>query len=440
MTKETHSFSDSDIPTEYYLLLLMRRWWIIIVVFVAVIALAGITSPPKARDVFETRTKILLSDHKSDGNAVSFGDLIPPEIVAIMATSGSVLARVLESGNLQNGHTGLPLTQGQLASVVNIDIQDTDKLTTITMTGRDEDPEMARRIVLAWSEIFVEEYGGLLEGEIARSDEFLLTQYEDAHIEFTDMERALATKEEEKLRHQVDSSANALENNLQVSTTQFQNQTHQLSEARGRLVDTEVKLDSVLRALSADAELLALDRKIEDEGLLALLAEGIRNLEGKQGSGPDVTPNAAAGDVNLYYRRMAVLLDSQRAALKASIEFHEGEVSQLDAERKEYSAKLEAIQLDLSRFDRGIRFLEDELGEARQHLLGMKLPENGKSSPYFVKESVKTPQTPIPTSDPLNRRLAIGAMMGLILGVAVAFTVDYLLRIRKVSRQADPAA
>ncbi|MCI0887338.1 MAG: hypothetical protein J4N30_03950, partial [Chloroflexi bacterium] len=73
---------------------------------------------------------------------------------------------------------------------------------------------------------------------------------------------------------------------------------------------------------------------------------------------------------------------------------------------------------------------------ARQDFEALNLPVTDKSSPYFVVEAVAEPATPIPTTNPLNRRLLVGGLVGAILGVVAAVAVDYIQRLRKARRGA----
>ncbi|MCI0796476.1 MAG: hypothetical protein J4N99_06635, partial [Chloroflexi bacterium] len=66
----------------------------------------------------------------------------------------------------------------------------------------------------------------------------------------------------------------------------------------------------------------------------------------------------------------------------------------------------------------------------------LNLPVTDKSSPYFVVEAVVEPAIPIPTANPLNRRLLVGGLVGAILGVVAAVAVDYIQRLRKARRGA----
>jgi hypothetical protein len=98
------------------------------------------------------------------------------------------------------------------------------------------------------------------------------------------------------------------------------------------------------------------------------------------------------------------------------------------------------VQLDIKRFDKELGILEAERQNARQALLEAPIPSELASNPYFAVEAVMNPHTQVPTSDPFKRRLSIGVVIGLMLGVVAAFALDYLLQIRRSGSQPRPSA
>ncbi|MCI0822192.1 MAG: hypothetical protein J4N34_02065 [Chloroflexi bacterium] len=435
MTKETDTFADGEIAVEDYLRLLLRWWWVILTVMVAVLVVVGLTSPSKQPDVYQARTTVFLSDHASDGEALNYGGLVPQEIVAALATSDAVLDRVSEHADVQNGAAGLSALQGRLAGVANIEIQNSGNLTEMTLTVRDGDPGMARRILEIWAETFVGEYRGLLETEVARAQEFVAAGREEAEKELAAREKALVATEEEKLIYQHENLTLVLINGLQLSMSQLQGLTRQLSLARGELIDVGVRLDSIRSALVLEPETIALDQKIEDDTLATLLAQGIKNLGPVRY--PDlIVPIEVPNDVHRYFRTLVILLEAQQATLAVEIEFVEEEIASLNSRIREESAEIETQELEILRFDRKITLLEQGVSGARQDFEVLNLPVADKSSPYFVVEAVAEPAIPIPTTNPLNRRLLVGGLVGAILGVVAAVAVDYIQRLRKARRGA----
>ncbi|MDA0768981.1 MAG: hypothetical protein O2821_02015 [Chloroflexi bacterium] len=285
---------------------------------------------------------------------------------------------------------------------------DADSAQELTLSVRSQDPLLAKQILEAWTEVFVENSNLLIEAKLSQSNRLKFSQYEKAGLE-------LAAKEEERLSYLRQNSLALLVSGREVSLSQFGDVTDQLNRALGELVDVRPRLDSIRSALAVEPRLLVLDQMIKDQTLLTILADEINKLEPEQYLDLTLTTELP-NDVYISLRQEEVRLESEQAALTARIAFMEGELAEFESDIESQSIQINTTELGLKRINRELGILEenfDRISRAIQPSL-LDLPELSES--FLESDPVSEPRVPITSANPLTRRLIAGGVAGLVWG------------------------
>lgn len=392
------------------LIVLLQKWWVVAIVLIVTVAAAAAFSF-LSKDVYESRTRLLLETSS------------PLEILNALATADVLIGSIISELDLRDPDTGSLLGVQQLADMMEVDSQAVgqrggqpdSRLFSLIVEG--ETSELLKPIADEWARLFVEQSSLLFVTEADRSYDIVFNRFQEAS-------KALRKKEDEKLAYQRANPIVTLQSQLEVSTVQYQDYLRQLQSNLEALIGAQAMLKSTEEAFAEEPEFLTLERTIPSDSILALLAsnpgeqvlDGVSNLVIA-----DQEPNA----LHFSLKTEIASLRANIARLNAGISYLEPRTVEIQVSLERMTSQIEESQLNLSRLNQEIGILTDNFNQLNKSLQDAQIVEGGQRESIQVFEAAVEPQTPLPKRSRIQI-LMVGAALGLIMGVALAFLIHYL--------------
>ena len=431
MSQEQVVFIEDEIPLREYILVPLRKWWVVVSVLGFTLAAAWVFVLQQP-EVYQARTKLLIvapvseqllghETNAQDNESLNplVGRNLSVETLSALATANDLIQKIIVELDLRDSSTGRHWGVERLAGMMNPEVQTAGQggaLSLLTMTVKGGDPRLLERAANKWAEIFIEENSQLLVAEAASSFEFVSTQYQET-------QKALYAKQEEKLAYQRGHQLAPLVGQLNVSEATFQEFLGQLQSKRAALVRGQAQLQSAEEAFAGETRLQTFERSISTDAIWGLLAsnpdsEVVQALP--QLKVTDQEPN------ELYFslKNRIVSLRSSVATLTAEIDYLEGKIEELTGSIEELSNSANTIRLELFRLDEDIRVLTDDRSQLSRNFQAARIAKAGELGSIRVVESAVEPR--VADGPDRRRHLLFGAVLGLLLGVALAFFLHYL--------------
>lgn len=247
------------------------------------------------------------------------------------------------------------------------------------------------------------------EKVLAPSQETLSTIEQMAKLEANLSEVIVRADEVEERMVQVRSNLSSQEQTLVSSTTITQNSF--VTQYRARLADLEISLSGAKeKYTNLHPSVLSLEAEIED--VKQKLAEEIERVIGTE------TRSLNAIHQELYGTLIALEVESM--ALKA----REQALNNVVAQHEATIALLPAKELEFARLMRDAKVLEELYILLRTRNEETKISEAMQTADIQVIDSAILPLRPVKPRVKLN--IAIGAVLGMFLGVGLAFLVEFM--------------
>lgn len=437
----------------------LREYWDIIVkkrklilaVFVATVAAVTIYSL-LATPIYEAFATLMVRESGSGVQAILFdgmgtsGRNTAQNYIQIMK-SRSILQRVTEVvGNEE-------LTPTRLEKALTIQpIQGSDVL---KISMQSPDPAEARDVVNALTSVFIDwnlDYQQndrrtarlFIEAQLASVEEDLrlaeekLRLYKEqqgvhapsqetvsmvnqlASLQSRLTEVAIAKEETAERIKQVRANLEEQDETLISSTTIADNRF--VTEYRSRLADLEIRLSSAREKYTErHPEILALQAEIED--VRAKLAEEVERVVGTETRSLNAIHQQLFGTlINLEVEANA--LNSREAALQELIRQYEGQLSGLPAQ-----------ELELARLMRDAKVLEELYILLATRREEARISEAMQTADVQIIDDAVLPENPVKPRVKLN--IAIGAVLGIFLGVGLAFLLEFVDNTFKTKEDAE---
>lgn len=427
--------SSNELDLSRYVNVLRRFWWVIAATAIVGAALGYVYStlqPVSYRAEVALaimRTGLLLNlDGRArtvsdaDPNAQSVDQLARRRSLTTIGESLDVAQHVLEA-------LGSPPPSGletpeRIARRVNVSLDnDVVRIQVNMPTG-----EEAARLANTFAQVYVQQVNALL-GESNLSAQALGTQAAQARQLYQDKENAV--------------SAYLAANQIETLKRQADFITRQL--------DAQIRTQVKLARLEQDA--LALQGRLRNGGVTALPGAQVAQIlleantfnNSFDAPAGDFSPRIEGTDANLTAAEQLQTLDGLIQAIRAR------QQTLSDADLQKLYADLNKVQADLEQAQARLKELQADrdLAWNTYQLLTTKVAETNISSGYQneivrVISPAVVPSTP--TASRLSLNVLIGAALGVIVGVGLAFLFDRLAFGKKRAAQtetvttADPAA
>ena len=453
---------ENELTFHDYMRVIYERKWVIIPLLIITIALTAyytFTLP----EVYQATATLMIGPGGPGGSILGFGyynmGSSPIQNYCQILKSRSVAKKTADRLNdrLADSTTPAPRYSADML-VGRISVEPVRGTDVLKVSGKAPTSEEAATIANTVTDVFIEEQITIVRGEYTQQRQFLEEQIpiaegrlhtseEDLKL-FKEEHEFVALSEETRGVTQklveVDKQLGETQTEINTALTRLDYLEGQLAEQekslpedmaevsspyilelRRQLVELETNCSMYLvQGLSEESPKMAnLRRSIEDTK--TKLVEETKSLGGKEI--PSLDPLSYAR--NLFDRVLA--LKGELVTLTARRDALEGV-------RRKYAAKLEklpATELELARLDRERQLNSSTYGMLMQKYEEAKIAEAGKISNIRVVDRARVPRSPIQPQK--KRNLAFGVVIGLALGLGVAFVLDYTDNSVKTPKDID---
>ncbi|MFQ5795532.1 MAG: GumC family protein [Candidatus Bipolaricaulia bacterium] len=427
-----------EVSLREYIEVLWQKKWIILIVLVAAVATAAVFSS-RAPEQYETQTKLLISPRIAEQLTDDQENPLPPILGAFsagtyrsLAMASDLLQEIITSLDLRGNPDGKLWSVEQLVGMMDPRVEETNQrrearsLPLLTMVVRGGDPKMIQRIADKWAALFIAKNTELLSTASTQSFQFIEDQYQKTS-------QALQTKEEERKRSQVGGSLETLESEFRVLRIQYESSLVQLLSNRLKLVEKEAEVQNLEQELETEPEFLSFERAVPNEVIWSLLREN-----------PDVSQLNALADLVLIDQERNEIFFSLREQLvqaRITVNILKSEIAYLEDQTvavrdmiDEQADGITETRLTLDQLDREISALKSTFSLLSTKLQEARIAKEEQLNTIRVVEAAIVPQVPIGSNQRLN--VLIAGVLGLFLGVLLAFFTHYMEAPKDVA--ADP--
>lgn len=424
---------------EYWEIIVKKKAIIFVIFLVTVIGVSVYSF--LATPVYEARATLFVGEPASGAQAVLFdgftavGKNTTQNYMQIMK-SRTILSQVrdtvgLEEESLSSLEKRLTIQSVQGSDILQISMQSTDpaeaQLFVNTLADhfiewnrhyRQEDRRSARLFIeeqLVTAEENLESAERKLQvfkeqtGYVSPSQETvaMINRLAELDARLNDVEIA-KTEITERINQARDKLAQE-EETLISSTTISDNRY--VVEYRGRLAELEIQLAGAREKYTdRHPSVLALQAEIQD--VKAKLAEEVERVVGTE-----------TRTINPVHRDLYGSIISQEVELMA-LQAREAALRNLIGQNEQELAKLPAKEVELARLMRDAKVLEEIYIMLRTRYEETRIAEAMQTADALVLDYAALPQSPVKPRIKLN--IAIGAVLGMFLGVGLAFLLEFM--------------
>jgi len=388
---------DHDIELIDYLRVLWRQKWIIIVTFVAAV-LAAFFASSMLPSTYQVRTSLLLLPPlASELDAAAIGSTLAADVYQELAVSTAVLQSVLDSADMSSemdiwGLRGrLKVSATQLSTNAG-DNAGGQILLKATFSG--SDPALLVRLAKEWTAAFSAKFGDLFQDRTTRSYNYIRENYAETEAK---LEALIAQRVAFLGEHPLDTwkaERDALRTQYSATTIAVLNARQELENAQAFLGARE---NGTIHGLPT----YVLTSDVSLETLTGALALGLSADE------------------------FAEMTEARIASLKPR-------AAALAAELSSKGQEITSAEAALSELDRRISLLQSSLAELSGKLLNAEIATAETPDPIRVIDEPLAPKTPSAPNKRAN--IAVAGILGLMVGVLLAFFYDYITRAQAAGK------
>jgi uncharacterized protein involved in exopolysaccharide biosynthesis len=393
-----------EISLADYIRILWKEKWVVLATFsVAIVAALAISyAQPKQ---YQTSVTLFLRPPLvlDPSGRVTYAS-VPTDTYKPLALANDLLQKTLNQAYKGNP----PFTSAHLRAQIKIDLQSTSSGTTLKATFTWPDRDKVFELANVWANAFVAFYTDFAG---------------DAR---TSLEQALAKAEEDLAKKQADLNSFLRENPGQM----LQEETETLAQIyRATLIslnENKTKLEAAKENLSS------LQKALEKEPLYYTLT-----------AFPGQSPMPLWGTEPTTVQ----VLNETYTNLRYQLALKEGEVSSLTVQIDQLQKSLAEVRQNLAQREEELlewQFKKNQLEQAvsvasstcQQLMSALQMLAAVETKPVIVVETPIKPEEPVGPSKKLN--VAVAGVLGLFLGVLLAFVVHYFQESSKAPHGQEP--
>ncbi len=314
----------------------------------------------------------------------------------------------------------------------------------IEINSENINPKLASIIANNTASVFVEESRSINRSRASEAKRFIEEQLIEKEIE-------LKQVEEEKLEYKRQENILYLDEETKINIEQLANFQSQEIEANNQIVENKAQLAEVHRQLEKQAETYISSETITTNPAVRELQSQLTNLEiqlptllEKYSKG---SPQVSEAEIkireikNKISEKVAEIVGSkvstrnpiyqtllaQVVTLETTLISLEAKKESLASSVKEYEGRLERLpdkELYLARLERAIKVSESTYIILLEKYQEARINEAMELGDIRVIDEARIPKNPIKPNKELN--LAIGGILGLMLGVMLTFFLEYM--------------
>lgn len=398
-----------------YIRVLWQEKWVVIFTFIAAVALALIVSFTTPRQYQVQTALLILPPLYQDIGGQLTGAVLSPESYKNLAIAGDVLEKAIRLVGPKAGS----LAPDGLRQMMKVDVEkpagkDYPLYLRVTFTGPDR--ESLVQLAEAWARAFVENNSGL----------FL--SLEDVNQVLTELERELEDKQDALKTYLKENPETVVQAEVDAFYTKYADYLKSLADAEKQLAAAEARVKTLEEALAEEPEYFVLTRTPSDEALWQFL-----------GNRPDDHTLASYTEIKLTdqvlnstyvsLRRDLALAQAEFASLQASVAYYREALARISEELAAKQAKLLEIKTKREQLELEIAVLKDSYNRVAKSLQEAKIARAETPEPIRIVEQPVLPTIPVGPSRKLA--VAVAGVLGLFVGVLLAFVVHYFREEKK---------
>lgn len=416
---------EEEISLADYVRVLWERKWIVLGTFLAAIVLALLFSylSPKQYQV-QTALLVLPPLSQEVGGQV-FSAVYSPEFYKSLALAGDLLEEAIKMAYGEGGGpTVAGVREGMKVEVKQVLAESTTKEFSgvhlrVTFTGSDREKLVA--FAQAWAEKFIAANAELFLGRTAQ----FLTYVNEA---FAEAERNLRAKQEELKKFLQESQEPLIQREVEALKGIYSLYLREFAEAQQNLVLAQEKLASLEQSLAEEPQYFVLVRSPSNEDLWQFLGSrpGAEDLEAY--SAITVT-DQTLNSTYVSLRHDVASARAEVASWQARLDFLQEEIPRIKAELEQKQAWLLEVQTKKAQLEDEIELVSATYKRLGESLEEAKIVRAEPPELIRIVEAPVLPTTPIGPNKKMN--VAVAGVLGLFVGVLLAFVANYAQEMRK---------
>jgi len=418
-----------------YIRILWKEKWVVIITFVVAVGTALIISFSQPRQ-YQVQTALLILPplFQEVGGQIS-GTVLSPETYRRLALANDLLERTLQ----QVYPEGSTLTVEPLRERMKVEIEQPTTVSKelafparfplymrVTFTGSDRKDLV--RLAETWALTFVAQNTELFMTRTAQSQEYLEQTFREVERELHDKQEALKAFLQENPETVIQAEVDALK-------AKYTDYLKSLADAEKQLAASAARLSALREALEREPQYFVVERGPSNEALWQFLGirPDTRTLEAyARLTISDQILNSAYVDL----RTQVASAEAEFASLKAAVDYYKEALDRISAELAQKQAKLTEVQIRRQQMEQEIAVLQDTYNRVAKSLQEAKIARAETAEPIKIVERPVLPTTPVGPSRKLN--VAVAGVLGLFLGVLLAFVVHYFQESSKAPHGEEP--
>jgi len=408
---------------DYFHVLWKQKWIVIVTFVVAVVTALGISySLPK---VYETRISLLIQAPLAEevGGEVT-GTVFAPETYKQLAIAPDLFQEIAND----LGTPGLP-------GSVSVEVE---KTTAVGFPGRfplflratwtGNDPEILPVLAETWARRFTEKNAQLFSSQTAQSYDYVKQNFDQAQEE-------LLAQEDARDQYKTENSLEILQAEVSVLQDDYQSYFDQLREKRKRLATVEAAIAALQETITEKPEYLVLERSISSEALWNFLAQGA-GVEELSAIPALRLEDQQFNSVYLYLKAQLATNEVSGRVLREDVSYLESALETTQTALQTKRVYLIEVQTELERFAREISISKGFYSSLASRLQEAKIALAETAAAIRIIESPVMPTSPIGPNKKMN--VAVAGVLGLFVGVLLAFFVHWLFYAEKREEMGKP--
>lgn len=416
---------------DYFHVLWKQKWIVTATFVVAVITALGISySLPK---VYETRISLLIQAPLAEevGGEVT-GTVFAPETYKQLAIAPDLLQEIANDlypdADERLGTPGLP-------GSVSVEVE---KTTAVGFPGRfplflratwtGNDPEILPVLAETWARRFTEKNAQLFSSQTAQSYDYVKQNFDQAQEE-------LLAQEDARDQYKTENSLEILQAEVSVLQDDYQSYFDQLREKRKRLATVEAAIAALQETITEKPEYLVLERSISSEALWNFLAQGA-GVEELSAIPALRLEDQQFNSVYLDLKAQLATNEVSGRVLRQDVSYLESALETTQTALQTKRVYLIEVQTELERFAREMSISKGFYSSLASRLQEAKIALAETAAVIRIIESPVMPTSPIGPNKKMN--VAVAGVLGLFVGVLLAFFVHWLFYAEKKEQMGKP--
>lgn len=418
-------YCEDEINLRDYINVLIKRKVTILVVFFVCVIFAAIYSF-KAQKVYQSSVSIMITPSKiqrtlSPGeislNEVSGkeGKIELKSIISLpthkeLLKSNTVLKRVIDKLDITDSE-GEKIHPVVLAS--KLDIKRAEETNILQLLVKDKDPELSRDIANTWANEYIDYTQEIISGEVKSTEEFITSQFKIAEQNLIQAEEKVKNFKD---KHKLD----LMQAELDMKKSKLNNAKKEFIDLAFNLKVKQDLLNQLKEEVKQQDKYILQSKAITDN---ALWENVIRN----KGMGGGIENKRLTSEViNPIYQNLEKRIVNTRLeinTLKPKTQYLENSISQTKDEIDKLGSIISQKQLELTRLNRRVNIYKKTYNNLSNKIEEARIIKAAQLDEVKIISEAIASNSPISLKKKQN--IAIAAVLGLMLGVFIAFFREF---------------